>query len=137
MKICHKPFQKEYTEIREHISTVFMTDVLCGKYEAIPNIGIEVQADQSIHGFCLSGCCFYFHWNQRVMEQIKMFGFVKASIIFPAALEPSPETVLPVLMLPGSGIFLLAMQGRGQGRFLLFLLGDSGNDLLGHGRNGR
>ena len=137
MKICHKPFQKEYTEIRERISTVLMTDVLCGKFEAIPNIGRAVRADQSIHGFCLSGCCFYFHWNQRSHGTDKDVGFVKVSLIFAAVPVPSPETVLPVLMLPGSGIFRRAMQGRGQGRFLLFLLGDSGNDLLGHGRNGR
>ena len=58
-------------------------------------------------------------------------------IIFPAAPEPSPERVLPVLMLPGSGIFRRAMQGRGQGRSLFFLSGDSGNDLRGRGRSGR
>lgn len=137
MQIRHKSFQKKYTEIRERISEVFVTDILRGKFEAISNIGRAVRADQGIHGLCLSGCCFYFHCNQRSHGTDKDVGFVKVSIIFPAAPEPSPETVLPVLMLPGSGIFRRAMQGRGQGRFLLFLSGDSGNDLRGHGRSGR
>ena len=43
MKICHKPFQKEYTEIRERISTVLMTDVLCGK-----NLGCKTILVDSI-----------------------------------------------------------------------------------------
>ena len=114
-----------------------MTDVLCGKFEAISNIRIAVRADQGIHGFCLSGCCFYFHWNQQSHGADKDVGFVNTFIIFAAAPVPSPETVPPVLTLPGSGIFLLAMPGQGRGRFLLFLSGDSGNDLRGRGRSGR
>lgn len=71
MKICHKPFQKEYTEIRERISTVLMTDVLCGKFEAIPNIGIAVRADQSIHGFAFPVVAFTSTGISEVMERIK------------------------------------------------------------------
>ena len=80
MKIRHKPFQKEYTEIRERISEVFVTDILRRKFEAISNIGIAVRADQGIHGFCLSGCCFYFHWNQRSHGTDKEIGFKRGCI---------------------------------------------------------
>lgn len=49
MQIRHKSFQKKYTEIRERISEVFVTDILRGKFEAISNIGRAVRADQGIH----------------------------------------------------------------------------------------
>ena len=58
-----------------------MTDILCGKFEAIPNIRIAVRADQSIQGFCLYSCCFYFNWNQQSHGTDKDVGFVKKRIL--------------------------------------------------------
>ena len=80
MKICHKSFQKKYTEIRERISEVLMTDILCGKFEAISNIGIAVRADQSIQGFCFCAYGLDCYRNQRRHGTDKEIGFKRGCI---------------------------------------------------------